>query len=99
LADAERLTMVRMEDWRGQNSNAAPTAIRPGFLRYLENLTAEKPGELAGRRGNVPVDFANDAADSAYDILSMMRLHVPEANWILYQDSNGQIKAGRDPGV
>lgn len=60
-------------------------------------LNARLGSELKVRKGLLPVAFSNEDTDTAYSIISMFGLHGPEAEIVVYQDSNGSVKIGKNP--
>lgn len=95
---AERTSSAKaVTDWKGLFSNLSPHEVQPGSFVELVNMQVLKPGVLSCRKGYQPATFSNAAADTAYHIIAMARFQTPEANFVIYQDSSGLIKAGKDP--
>jgi hypothetical protein len=92
----------------GRISNADPHDIPPGGFVELDNLTCIVPGQLTGRNGcrELLIDnrreYSEDPPVAPYDNvqgLASYFLQRGEANWILWQRSDGSIHAGKHPHV
>lgn len=95
---AER-TRARVEIPRfgGMNANTDPHDLRPGEMQYQRNLQLLAPGKLQCRGGMRVVNFENATTASGEDVISMTTLIKPEANLIVYEDSAGNVRVGRNP--
>lgn len=86
------------ESFGGLMTNADAHDLGTRYARTQTNMTSLVPGELRVRKGHTSVDFANEQASSAGNILAMCRYDVPHARFVVYFDSLGNLRAGRNPG-
>lgn len=85
---------ISVTDFPGLESDRNPHVSPPTPVSVLNTRLAT---ELGVRKGLKPVTFSNDTSDTAYSIIGMFGLHGPEAEILVYQDSNGSIKIGKNP--
>lgn len=72
--------------------------LEPGQMMVQSNLEIFKPGKLVVRNGLRPAVFDNAIVPSAvYDAISIAYFRVPEADYIIYEDTNGNLKLARNP--
>lgn len=83
--------------WLGQISNADPADLPPGAMQSQYNFECIVPGRLTGRKGKRPVVFDNAISDTAYTAIAMARFKAGHGDFVVYEDSNGNLKIGRNP--
>lgn len=83
--------------WFGRISNADPSDLPVGAMQSQDNFECLIPGRLTGRRGKRPVVFDNAISDTTNTIIAMARFKTGHADWIVYEDSAGNVKIGRNP--
>jgi hypothetical protein len=88
---------VIISDWAGRVSNSDARSLPPGAAQIQANLQCIVPGILSCRGGMLPTAFSNEQSDSAYSIIFMYSAHRAEGDYIVYQTSDGAIRAGRNP--
>lgn len=81
----------------GLNTNADPHDLGIRFARSQRNMTSMVPGELRVRKGHASVTFQNGIASSSGNVTSMCRFDLPHARYVVFMDSQGAIRAGRNP--
>lgn len=86
----------QLTEWRGLKSNQNPTDWRDGAADQC-NLSTNVPGVLSVRQGMVLASFEDGGSASTNDIMSVGTIIRPEASWILYLDSAGNLLAGKSP--
>lgn len=95
---AERpLTRVEFRTFTGQHSNSDPHDVPKGGFVALTNLGCQVPGQLTVRKGARALTFAVTAAATSAVVRTMIYMGRPEAKFIVYTDSFGNVKAGRTP--
>lgn len=88
---------MRVEEWRGRVSNPSPHTLKPGAGIDHNNLRCINPGETDVRGGMTPVTFSNTTTSTTNSIIAMANYSHPLGDMIVYEDSAGNIKAGRNP--
>ena len=86
------------ENFGGLMTNADPHDLGTRYAREQTNITCLTPGTLAVRKGHTAVDFSNEQASSAGSVLAMCRFDLPHTRFVVYFDSLGNLRAGRNPG-
>lgn len=82
--------------FKGLVTNANPHAIPPGAAQTQTNVVCTVAGQLNVRKGMRPALFGNAVTGTTHAVISMAEYIRPEANFVVYEDSDGNIKAGRD---
>jgi len=96
MADKSRAT-TSMRRFGGLVTNEDPHDLKPGQMQAQQNIQVLSAGRLQCRRGMRHVHFANGIPPTSYTVISMAVLIKPEASLILYEDSNGNVRCGRNP--
>lgn len=81
-------------EFRGLVTNANPHAIPPGAAQVQTNIVCTIAGQLTVRKGMRPTAFANAVTATTHSVIGMVEYIRPEADYVIYQDSAGNIKAG-----
>jgi len=89
-------TRKTVRKWLGQISNHDGSDLPLGAFESIDNFELLTPGSLVGRRGKRPVVFDNAIAATTNTIISMTRFRTGHADWIVYEDSAGNLKIGRN---
>lgn len=95
--DRQPLAVVRFGDFTGQVSSIDPHDLPKGAMVSQINMTCEIAGQLACRKGTRPISFDNGITSTSAEVIGVTYFRRPEADWIIYQDTDGNIKAGRTP--
>lgn len=80
--------------FQGLVTNANPHAIPPGAAQVQTNIVCTIAGQLTVRKGMRPTAFANATTATTHSVIGMIEYIRPEANYVVYQDSAGNVKAG-----
>lgn len=86
-----------VRQFRGLVTNEDSHDLAPGEMQVQKNLQIFSKGKAQVRKGMVPLSFENAAARSTAQIIAAAYFRVPGADIILYEDSDGNLKAGRNP--
>lgn len=78
----------------GYASNRDPHDA-PELAIDVNNMVFHEPGKLSCRKGHTLLEFANDGADAAGTIISAFPYKRAGSSYIVHQDSNGNVRAGR----
>lgn len=81
--------------WKGLITNADAHDVGAGAAVVQSNLEIKAAGKLAVRKGIRPGGFANPAPPLKFPVIVAAYYQRPEADWIVYQLENGDIKTGR----
>lgn len=87
---------VVIEKWPGRVSNRNQHAEPTAPVEY-ENLQTIVPSSMTVRKGMLPLSFANATTASSANIIAAYRFERPEAELIVYENTNGELHAGRGP--
>lgn len=90
-----RIKFTNLSPFVGRVSDADPHDIPPGAAQLQVNMTCTRSGILTGRGGMRPISYAATTTAVTQNVISVMRLDRPEANWVLYLNTAGVLKAGR----
>lgn len=88
---------MKITQWLGRLSNADPHDIPPGGAQLQNNWQCLVPGVLSGRAGMRAVTFSNSTTASTNEIIGQYTFHTPRADFVVYQLSDGTVKAGSSP--
>lgn len=87
-----------IKDFGGLVTNADPFDLPAGSAVTMQNCHPLVPGQLTARKGHGAVAFSNNAsASTGNDVMAMYFFPSVIADWIIYELSDGSIKAGRAP--
>lgn len=92
-------TTKRNKLWAGQISNASPHMLPLGAAVSQVNARCQVEGELSVRPGTQLVTFDNAIADAAGEVIAMYSLPGEVNDVLLYELSDGSVKAGRSPAL
>lgn len=81
----------------GRVSNANIHSLPAGAASVQNNIGPYTPGVWKVRPGCRPTTFANSTTANTLSVVGNCGFRRPEAFWIVYQLSDGLIKAGRTP--
>ena len=90
---------ISFDDWLGLLPNASPHRPKPGAAREQMNLRIHVPGQAEVRGGLKPVTFSNATTSTSHEVISMVGYHRPDAAWIVFEDSSGNVRAGKNPTI
>ncbi len=82
----------------GLVTNSDPRDIQSGAVR-MENVTPVTLGQISSRKGHAAVTFLNDQESEEVQILALYRHETPVRKYVIYQGSDGTIRAGRDASL
>lgn len=68
---------------------------QPDTAIDVTNVVFHEPGKLACRKGHTSLEFSNDGANAAGAIISAFPYKRAGSSYIIHQDSNGNVRAGR----
>lgn len=88
---------MRITHWPGRLSNADPHDLPVGGAQVQTNWQSLVPGVLSGRGGMRALSFANTTTASTNEVISQYTLHTAKTDFIVYQLSDGTLKAGSSP--
>ncbi len=88
-------TTSATSEFGGLNKNLSPHKTPLGKAVTATNVRCQNVGQLDVRKGLAPTSFANATSAVSYAIISMCRFPRPDAEFIVYEDANGAIHAGR----
>lgn len=80
--------------WAGVVSASNPHTIGIGFQQAI-NVNTNVAAELGVRQGIRVVSFTGAGSADAYNVGVVYSLNRAEQDWIIYADTNGNIKAGK----
>lgn len=98
MADKPKTTH-RGRMFKGLMTNASPHTIPIDASTQQNNVRCQEIGQLDVRPGIRPVTFANATTASTAEVQSGYFYHGPIADFVVYQLSDGIIKAGRGPAL
>lgn len=82
--------------WKGLYTNVNPHDTPPGTTVSQDNIATTTPGILSTRRGIVPLNYAGFTSAGSNDIMSMFKFDTQIAAWVIYELTNGTLKAIRN---
>lgn len=82
-------------EFGGLAKQLSPHKTPLGKAVTATNVRCQNVGQLDVRRGLANTSFANGTSAVNYAIIAMVRFPRPEAEYIVYEDANGAIHAGR----
>lgn len=91
------LAIAGITQFQGLLSNSDAQDAPAGSAQIQRNLQCIMPGRMDVRGGMLPTAFANEQADTAYNIIFMYSAQRAEADYVVYQTSDGVVHAGRNP--
>lgn len=96
MADAP-IRRMNLMAFRGLMTNANPHSIPPGAAQVQTNVVCTVAGQLTVRKGMRAIAFANAITATTHSVLSMVEYARPQGTIVVYEDSAGNLKAGRSP--
>ena len=92
--------LVKIQEWPGLATNVDPHDLQAGAAQVQTNAMSQAPGRLTVRRGYQRTSFTNagTATLSTAVILAATDYQHPLGNWLVYEDGNGAVRAGMNPG-
>ncbi len=84
-------------EFGGLAKNLSPHRTPLGKAVTATNVRCTNVGQLDVRKGNYPVTFGNATTAAAYPIMAMYHYQAADVDWILYEDTNGNLRAGKSP--
>lgn len=96
MAEAPR-SAVGFDDWLGILPNASPHRPKPGAAVEQVNLRIHVPGQAEVRGGLRPVAFTNATTATTHEVIAAFGYQRPDAGYVIYEDSGGNIRAGKNP--
>lgn len=90
----EPLKGISIKDFPGLESDRNPHN-NPAAAVSL--LNARVGIELGVRKGLKPITFSNAISATSNSIIAMSAIHGPEGEFVLYEDSAGNLKVGKNP--
>lgn len=88
-----------VRDFKGLVTNEDSHDLAPGEMQVQRNLQIFSKGRASVRKGMAPVTFDNPASPTTAQVQSLTYFRIPGADLLVYQDSLGNVKAGRNPGT
>lgn len=85
---------LKMPRFLGRMSAPDPHDIPAGSFQEFDNLQTVNPGQITVRKGMKRMTTA-----ATYAAIAMYRFQRPEADWIVWENSNGAVKAARVSGT
>lgn len=85
---------LKMPRFLGRMSAPDPHDLPAGAFQEFDNLQTVNPGQITVRKG-----MKRMAASVTYDAIAMYRFQRPEADWVVWENSNGDVKASRVSGT
>lgn len=89
---------IDIRSFSGLVTNADPFDLPEGAATLMQNCHPVIAGKLTARKGHTAVTFSNAAsASSGNDVMAMYFYPSVIADWVIYELTDGTIKAGRAP--
>lgn len=83
------------QNWKGLLTNASAHSVGPGYTVSQDNICCLAPGRLDVRAGLQPIAFSGVTPSGSASVISVAKYDRPEARWILYERTDGALKAIR----
>ena len=96
--DAAPDKRISCSPFLGRVSNANPHFVGSGAAQTQTNIECRVAGQLDVRKGMRPVTFASEAAavGAGVDVISIAAFDHPIGRWVIYQLTDGKLRAGRN---
>lgn len=88
---------INLLQFKGLATNANPHSLPAGAAQVQTNIVCTIAGQLTVRKGMRPTAFINAITATTHSVLAMVEHIRPQGDFVVYEDSAGNIKAGRNP--
>ena len=95
--EQKKTPVLAVRIFAGLLTSASAFALPGQYAQVQQNMTTTVPGQLTVRKGHAAAIFENAITSTTDEVIAMYTYPRPEATLVVYELSDGLVKAGRNP--